>query len=285
MSKLGFTVIQTSGEDVEYPASELNTHSPHTKGWQSPRFCEFPQELGLQLAHRSQLTQLQLLSHQHKIATKIELFVGDGDSYASAEWARLGYLSLDSNERSKYQARELKSVYLDCKGRYLKLLVHRCYINRHNLFNQVGVIAINALGEYSGAGGGRDKLPHIARGVGGGAGAGGEVAAPGGAGGDGAQHDLAFDMNLGREDAMRIRQIISAKEEAVAREDYDAAKRLKRAEDTLRQFGGRLAQLEVAKHQAVERQDFDRAKLIKQEVEYLMREIEAHRMAGLAAGQ
>ena len=53
MSKLGFTVIQTSGEDVEYPASELNTHSPHTKGWQSPRFCEFPQELGLQLARQS----------------------------------------------------------------------------------------------------------------------------------------------------------------------------------------------------------------------------------------
>ena len=50
---------------------------------------------------------------------------------------RPGYLSLDSNERSKYQARELKSVYLDCTGRYLKFLVHRCYINRHNLFNQV----------------------------------------------------------------------------------------------------------------------------------------------------
>ena len=71
MSKLGFTVIQTSGEDVEYPASELNTHSPHTKGWQSPRFCEFPQELGLQLAHRSQLTQLQLLSHQHNYVAPI----------------------------------------------------------------------------------------------------------------------------------------------------------------------------------------------------------------------
>ena len=50
-------------------------------------------------------------------------------------------------------------------------------------------------------------------------------------------------------------------------------------------FAGRLAQLEVAKHEAVERQDFDRAKLIKQEVECLLREIEAHRMASLAAGQ
>ena len=59
MSKLEFNVVSTSGEDVDYPASELNTHSPHTKGWQSPRFCEFPQELGLELMHRSRLTQVR----------------------------------------------------------------------------------------------------------------------------------------------------------------------------------------------------------------------------------
>ena len=41
-------------------------------------------------ALRSARAQLQLLSHQHKIATKIELFIGDGDSYDNAEWARLG---------------------------------------------------------------------------------------------------------------------------------------------------------------------------------------------------
>ena len=97
------------------------------------RFCEFPQELGLQLAQPGRLTQVQLLSHQCKIATKIELFVGDGQSYAEATWRRLGYLSLDDNSRSDYQARELKSVYIDAVGSFLKLLVHKCYMNKHNV--------------------------------------------------------------------------------------------------------------------------------------------------------
>lgn len=84
--------------------------------------------------------QVQILSHQSKIATQIELFVGHGDSYESAHFRRLGYLSLNSNERSKYQARELKSVYVNAPGQYLRILVHKCYINEVNLFNQVRVI-------------------------------------------------------------------------------------------------------------------------------------------------
>lgn len=82
--------------------------------------------------------QVQILSHQSKIATQIELFVGHGDSYETAHFRRLGYLSLNSNERSKYQARELKSVYVNAPGQYLRMLVHKCYINEVNLFNQVG---------------------------------------------------------------------------------------------------------------------------------------------------
>ena len=35
---------------------------------------------------------------------------GDKMSYQKCKWKRLGYLSLDNNERSSWQARELKSV-------------------------------------------------------------------------------------------------------------------------------------------------------------------------------
>lgn len=35
--KLRFEVAFVSGEDPEYPASELNVHSPHTRGWATPR--------------------------------------------------------------------------------------------------------------------------------------------------------------------------------------------------------------------------------------------------------
>jgi hypothetical protein len=39
------------------------------------------QELGIVLDSPARLTQVQILSHQSKIATKIELFVGRGNDY------------------------------------------------------------------------------------------------------------------------------------------------------------------------------------------------------------
>ena len=49
--------------------------------------------------------------------------------------------------------------------------------------------------------------------------------------------------------------------------------RLKRAEETLRRYGGKLAQLEVAKRQAVASEDYDRAKLIKGEADALRHQV------------
>ena len=161
MPKLKFRVVHCQGEDPDYPVSELNVHSPQTKGWQSPRFCSFPQEIGLEfLTGTVRIQQIQLLSHQSKIATRVEIFMGVGGDYASAKFQRLGYLSLDNNERSGFRARELKSVYIDATGQFLKLSFHKCYINKYNLYNQVGLIAINALGEQL-AGGGAPRGPPL----------------------------------------------------------------------------------------------------------------------------
>jgi centrosomal protein CEP104 len=96
------------------------------------------------------ISQVQLLSHQSKISTRIELFVGSGGDYFNCTWSRLGYLSLDNNERSNFKARELKSVYLKARGSFLKLLFHKSHINTLNLYNQVGLIALNILGQQSG---------------------------------------------------------------------------------------------------------------------------------------
>lgn len=142
-----FRVVHSSSEDSGYPSSELNAHNPSTKGWQSMKFCPFPQELGFQLVNGDcKLSQVQILSHQSKIATKVEIFLGLGNDYHSATFKRLGYLSLDSNERSSYQARELKTVYIDQTGRFIKLLIHKNYVNKQNMYCQVGIVAVNLLG-------------------------------------------------------------------------------------------------------------------------------------------
>jgi hypothetical protein len=45
-----------------------------------------------------------------------------------------------------FQARELKSVYVNADAAFLKLVVHECHSNKYNDRNQVSVIAVNVLG-------------------------------------------------------------------------------------------------------------------------------------------
>lgn len=63
---------------------------------------------GFELEESAHVTRIQILSHQTRIASKIELFIGDGPSYDQADFRRLGYLTLHTNERSNYQVRQIK---------------------------------------------------------------------------------------------------------------------------------------------------------------------------------
>ncbi|MEW5308551.1 MAG: hypothetical protein WDW38_000501 [Sanguina aurantia] len=139
--KLRFTIQAVSGEDSDYPVRELLFHSPQTRGWHSPRFCKYPQEILLRLEQPSKIQQIQILSHEYKIATKVEVFVGGPNpgepDPSQAALKRLGYLSFDSNERSSHQARELKSVHVNVPAYYVRLTIHRCHVNKLNIYNQV----------------------------------------------------------------------------------------------------------------------------------------------------
>lgn len=149
-SRLKYRIARCTSEEPDFPVSELLSHSQQTKGWQTARYCDFPQEVCLQFDSPVHLRQVQFLSHQSKIATKIELFTGLAPGLCHLEavqFKRLGYLSLDNNERSQFQARELKSVYVDVVAQFLRIVFHKCHVNRYNALNQVGLIALSCLGE------------------------------------------------------------------------------------------------------------------------------------------
>jgi centrosomal protein CEP104 len=57
---------------------------------------------------------------------------------ATAAPKKLGHLSFDSNEHTEYQARELKSVHVNVEAAYVRLVLHRCHVNKLNIYNQVG---------------------------------------------------------------------------------------------------------------------------------------------------
>lgn len=270
--RLKYRIVKVSSEDPEFPASEILVHSSQTKGWQSARFCEFPQELGLQFDCPVHLRQIQFLSHQSKIATKIELFTalpnkdGPSSTFGSVKFTRLGYLSLDSNERSQFQARELKSVYVDVTAQYLKILLHKCHINKYNLVNQVGLIALNVLGEPLGPDLAMGPPPTVPRGM--------NPVSPGASQGSGTGFAIEGDVQFDPQTSDRMRALVAAKKRAVELEDYDEAKRCKEMINRLRSVGHALAQLEEKKRLAVSNEDYDTAKALKSEVERLRKAVE-----------
>lgn len=268
MSLLTYTVTAASSEDAEHPARELESFHSASRGWQSAHFCDFPQELILKFSSLASVQQVQLLSHQFKIATRVELFIGTlapgvstppARGVAGVSFTRLGHFSLDGNERSKFQARELKTVYVPrlAEGHYLRLLLHKCHVNEHNLYNQLGVLAIRVVGTGGAKVGPREldaprveplvamaeRPPPIAD-------AGREPAIDGGV--------MAM-----------LQELFAAKDAAVAAEDYEEAKRLKVSIEKLRAVGVQLCDLERKKIAAVAREDYDAAKLIKDEINVL----------------
>ncbi|XP_039074051.1 centrosomal protein of 104 kDa isoform X3 [Hyaena hyaena] len=274
--KIGFVVVSSSGHENGFSARELMVHAPTVSGWRSPRFCQFPQEIVLQMVERCRVRKLQLLAHQYMIPSKVEFYVSESlpeylAPYQAERFRRLGYVSLCDNEKTGCRARELKSVYVDAVGQFLKLTFHENHINKYNIYNQVALVAVNIIGDPAEFGDesnitSREKLidhylghntedPAL------------EGTCTGKSDYISPLDDLAFDMYQDPEVAQIIRKLDERKREAVQKERYDYAKKLKQAIADLQKVGERLGRYEVEKRCAVEKEDYDRAKEKKQQME------------------
>ncbi|XP_075406491.1 centrosomal protein of 104 kDa [Tenrec ecaudatus] len=274
--KIGFVVVSSSGHEDGFSARELMIHAPTVSGWRSPRFCPFPQEIVLQMVERCRIRKLQLLAHQYMISSKIEFYISESlpeyfMPYQAERFRRLGYVSLCDNAKTGCKARELKSVYVDAVGQFLKLIFHPNHVNKYNIYNQVALVAVNIIGDpadFSDEGNStsREKLidhylGHNAE----------DPALDGTHTGKpdyiSPLDDLAFDMYQDPEVAQIIRKLDERKREAVQEERYDYAKKLKQAIADLQKVGERLGRYEVEKRCAVEKEDYDLAKEKKQQME------------------
>uniref|UniRef100_A0A452U2Z2 Centrosomal protein of 104 kDa n=1 Tax=Ursus maritimus TaxID=29073 RepID=A0A452U2Z2_URSMA len=274
--KIGFVVVSSSGHEDGFSARELMIHAPTVSGWRSPRFCQFPQEIVLQMVERCRVRKLQLLAHQYMVPSKVEFYVSESlpgyfVPYQAERFRRLGYVSLCDNEKTGCKARELKSVYVDAVGQFLKLIFHENHVNKYNIYNQVALVAVNIIGDPADFGDesnitSREKL--IDRYLGH---SGEDPALEGTCTGKpdyiSPLDDLAFDMYQDPEVAQIIRKLDERKREAVQKERYDYAKKLKQAIADLQKVGERLGRYEVEKRCAVEKEDYDLAKEKKQQME------------------
>ncbi|KAI2514719.1 centrosomal protein 104 [Homo sapiens] len=280
--KIGFVVVSSSGHEDGFSARELMIHAPTVSGWRSPRFCQFPQEIVLQMVERCRIRKLQLLAHQYMISSKIEFYISESlpeyfAPYQAERFRRLGYVSLCDNEKTGCKARELKSVYVDAVGQFLKLIFHQNHVNKYNIYNQVALVAINIIGDPADFSdesntASREKLiDHYL-------GHNSEDPALEGTYARKSDYispldDLAFDMYQDPEVAQIIRKLDERKREAVQKERYDYAKKLKQAIADLQKVGERLGRYEVEKRCAVEKEDYDLAKEKKQQMEQYRAEV------------
>lgn len=275
--KLGFQIYRCSGEDPEHPARELLLSAAQPRGWHSQKMCKYPQELVLRLDRPSRVTQIQILSHEHKIPSKVEIFTGMPQEGLAPEpencsMKKLGHLSFDSNERSNHQARELKSVHINTKALLLRFVLQECHMNRLNSYSQVGIVAINIKGEpmaeYIGAAALQQALHNLNM-------AEPAMERPPPLRHSGPKAPIPFSLQgFDPLTASIIADVERSKALAVEQEDYDEAKRLKAKIDYMKRIGSQIGELEAHKKIAVEDEDYDKAKSLKMEIGVLRRRLE-----------
>jgi hypothetical protein len=81
LQKLPFRITAVSSQEEGYPVTELLNHTPFSRGWQSARFCEYPQEIIIEFQSVLRVRQIQYLSHQYKISSKIEILISNGEKF------------------------------------------------------------------------------------------------------------------------------------------------------------------------------------------------------------
>ncbi|BES98081.1 centrosomal protein 104kDa [Nesidiocoris tenuis] len=252
--KVNFTVVHATSEEDKFRASELDDHGPTVRGWHSAKECGFPQELILRLETPTVLSQVQILAHQYLIPSRIDLWLGpetaEFEEFNDLPFEYLGYITLADNRNSSYKSRELKSVAIPSPDRtgFFKLSLHVNHENVHNMYNQVGLVAVQLLGDDKSS---MSTEPSIF-------------------------DDLSFEMYVDKEVAQMIKKMEIKKEEAVKAERFRYAAKLKVAMLTLREVGERLGRLEVGKVHAIAAEDYTRANRKKEQMDVLRQETYAN---------
>ena len=159
LSELPFVVVECSSEDIGYESSKLCAFEEDGYGWQSKQDdASDVQTLVLKVQHNDDernVRSMEILCHEYKIAERVEITLGEStgegdvpDSFDKCtNICKLGYITLDYNEQSEYSAREMKSVPIERRADFIKLVLRGLHKNPLNEDNQVGLVGIRVLGK------------------------------------------------------------------------------------------------------------------------------------------
>ncbi|KAF9147706.1 hypothetical protein BG015_010608 [Linnemannia schmuckeri] len=104
--RLPYEIQMASGWDTGYPPEELVglMQTSVGKGWHTPRFGSYPQDLVLRFScGHSRIRQIQILSHQYKIASKLDFWMGS--------WKGTQDVQTDPSGTDTHSGRESNNEY------------------------------------------------------------------------------------------------------------------------------------------------------------------------------
>jgi centrosomal protein CEP104 len=155
---------------------------------------------------------------------------------------KLGYIRMDNNVKTNFKAREFRKIFVNANCSYVKLVLHKNFVNKYNAFNQVGLMYFEFIGE---------ALP--------------EVRKPNFEPKNEVVEFKIEDMDEKIQEKIKV--LKQLQEEAVKIEDFDEAKKIKQNIENCIHTGRKLISLDTEKKLAVVNEDFDTASRLKLEME------------------
>ena len=253
ITKLDHKLIESTTEDNDHPLREL-IKGLKGVGWFSSRFSQFPQEIYIQFTQPVLLRQINMVIHEKNIPAQIKFYTYYPEknneiigNYHQVHYKYIGFIKMDTNERSQFRARESRKVYVNTKSLFLKIELGRNYVNEYNVFNQVGLMNLDFLGIYLPPfGNNLDKNKFILK------------------------HAVRKD-NINTISDQALEDICGAelkdlKEKMnynIKIENYKECKQIKMKLEKVRMYGKQIYDLENQKKMAVNNEDFDQAMDLK----------------------
>ena len=142
-----FQCIYCSSEEPDHPFEYL-FRTDIVSGWVSGPNPQYPIESVIDLKGKFILTGLEIASHQYLIPRRVDLYGTRSEILdQNCVWESIGFFTFNSNQRSQWQARELKRIKIDsCKYRYLRIAFQDCHQAPLNYYSQVSIISLEIQG-------------------------------------------------------------------------------------------------------------------------------------------
>ena len=259
MVPINYSVIGATSEDPDHPLYSIIS-GDRNEGWCSASFCKYPQEIIFQLNKPSKLYQINITLHETKIPTKIDFYYFYPDPKKEKErhtkidlnnipFLKLGFITPNSNEKTNFKAREFQKVIINQNVLFIKFVLHKNYINLHNKYNQVSLIAIEFLGiefeniynDYS-----FNNLNNN-----------NEIS----------NKQKYKDEDLDELCLSKLKEIKSTMNLCVQREKYESAKIFRELYQRVRLLGEKMKNLSECKFKCIETNDFNSCKKIQADID------------------